>query len=226
MGFLKSIAKIAAPVASIAGMATGNPGLTAVGSVLGGINDQNNATQAAATANEFTKEMYQNRYQWQVEDLKKAGLNPLLSVSQGAPPAGAGQKAETVSQADKINNAAKTALEYRMSAEQIKNIQAQTAASTAQAAKTRAETAAIGGKEVSGKFWKQAGDNALSVLDGLPPAQDWLEMVGSSATNAYNKLRTRDKVMRVTVRPSDRRPDSRKLGPPAPGTYIPMPPKP
>nr|QRQ90056.1 MAG: DNA pilot protein [Microviridae sp.] len=32
-----------------------------------------------------SKEMYKHRYQWQVKDLQKAGLNPMLAVSNGAP---------------------------------------------------------------------------------------------------------------------------------------------
>lgn len=32
--------------------------------------------------------MYRHRYQWQMEDMEKAGLNPILSYKQGAPTAG------------------------------------------------------------------------------------------------------------------------------------------
>jgi hypothetical protein len=34
---------------------------------------------------DFATESYKHRYQWQVKDLQKAGLNPMLAVSQGAP---------------------------------------------------------------------------------------------------------------------------------------------
>lgn len=33
----------------------------------------------------FAQDSYKQRYQWQVKDLKKAGLNPMLAYSQGAP---------------------------------------------------------------------------------------------------------------------------------------------
>lgn len=38
----------------------------------------------------FQRDMYKQRYQFQVEDLKKAGLNPMLAYQQAAPAAPAG----------------------------------------------------------------------------------------------------------------------------------------
>lgn len=32
----------------------------------------------------YAKQMYENRYQWQMEDMRKAGLNPMLSANIGA----------------------------------------------------------------------------------------------------------------------------------------------
>lgn len=66
------ISKVAAPV---------------VGGVLGlaGGERQNDASASSARqAQGFTKEQMQNKHQWQVKDLRKAGLNPILSA--GSPP--------------------------------------------------------------------------------------------------------------------------------------------
>ena len=43
--------------------------------------DRQNAAQG------WSAEQYAKRYQTQVKDLEAAGLNPMLAVSQGAPPA-------------------------------------------------------------------------------------------------------------------------------------------
>ena len=49
------------------------------------INMQLNAQkELAAYQNALNVYDYQNRHQWEVEDLKKAGLNPILSANSGA----------------------------------------------------------------------------------------------------------------------------------------------
>ena len=56
----------------------------AAGELIGGLfgnssaKKQNKAArEAAERANAFTREQMQNRHQWEVADLKKAGLNPV-----------------------------------------------------------------------------------------------------------------------------------------------------
>lgn len=44
------------------------------------------AQKAEAQRNrEFQQSMYMHRYQWQMEDMRRAGLNPILSYKMGAP---------------------------------------------------------------------------------------------------------------------------------------------
>lgn len=89
MSFLSGLAKIGSTIGKIGNFI---PGVNLVSSALDlasgawkqdrtqAINLENSALQFARN-----KEMYQNRYQWQMEDMKKAGLNPLLAYSQAAP---------------------------------------------------------------------------------------------------------------------------------------------
>ncbi len=49
-----------------------------------GASDQNKAAQRAAEAQmAFQRESFQNRYQWTMDDMRKAGLNPILAYKQG-----------------------------------------------------------------------------------------------------------------------------------------------
>lgn len=52
-------------------------------SLLGGILQNKAAKKAADTQMAFQRESAQNRYQWTMADMRKAGLNPLLAYQQG-----------------------------------------------------------------------------------------------------------------------------------------------
>ncbi|QCS36101.1 minor capsid protein [Capybara microvirus Cap1_SP_124] len=60
---------------------------SAVNSLLGGTSSAKQANryalQQASVSNEYQKEFANNAHQWEVEDLKKAGLNPILSANTG-----------------------------------------------------------------------------------------------------------------------------------------------
>lgn len=54
-------------------------------SFLGGSSANKDAKKAAAAQIAFQRESLMNRHQWEVQDLRKAGLNPILSANSGAP---------------------------------------------------------------------------------------------------------------------------------------------
>jgi len=62
----------------------------------------------AAKQRKFIKKMYRHRYQYQMEDMRKAGLNPILSYAQ-APPTGPGGSIPNLVAADIAGGAAKGA---------------------------------------------------------------------------------------------------------------------
>lgn len=206
MGLLSGIGKLVGGI-------TGGDILGVGGTLLGGALQNQGSASAASAANNFTREQLQNRHQWEVADLRAAGLNPIISA-QGSPSIGSSAKAEV---SNVVSPAVQAALQVNMQREQINNIKAQTA-------KTQAETNVISKGEPAGKFFKQAGDNALKALDKLPNIPDWLRSKFDSLKGSAKQIYNDGKPLRVTVRPSDAR---KNLGPPDPfNNYIPMPPKP
>jgi len=87
MGLLSSLGGIA----SVAGVATGQPWLSAAGSALGAMQSQKFNAEQAQIGRDYQTEMANTSFQRRVEDLKAAGLSPMLAYSQGgaAVPSGA-----------------------------------------------------------------------------------------------------------------------------------------
>ena len=87
----------------------------AAGSIFGGWLSQNSARKAADLAWKRSKIAYKHRYQWQVDDMQAAGLNPMLAMDVGAgsaphaPVAEAGQLGAGVGAATAKGLAAATA---------------------------------------------------------------------------------------------------------------------
>lgn len=65
-------------------------GISAAGSYFGAKKQADVASDANAQQIAWQREAMQNRHQWEVEDLRKAGLNPILSANAGASTGGAG----------------------------------------------------------------------------------------------------------------------------------------
>lgn len=82
------------------------------GSLLSGRLNNSAASAQQSTAINANREFYQNRHQWEVEDLRKAGLNPILSANN-ASGSGIGATATATPYGDlgqAVTNAANTAI--------------------------------------------------------------------------------------------------------------------
>lgn len=99
----------------------------AVGSWIGGGMQNSANSAAAAQANAWNKENYQHRYQWAVEDMRKAGLNPILAATQGI--------------AGNVNGASALAASNTMGQSVSAGMAAGAAGESASAAKKQANTA-------------------------------------------------------------------------------------
>lgn len=105
----------------------------------------------AAQSREMERENYRSRYQWTVEDLRKAGLNPILAAlnsasSVGSMAANANQQNPYAGLADAVSNSAGRASELmsrlpekRLASEQVRTEKTQQDLNRANAQKAEAE---------------------------------------------------------------------------------------
>jgi len=121
---------------------------SAVGAVGGGVLGAVGSYFSGKSAEKFAERSYKHRYQWQMKDMRKAGLNPMLAFSQGAPNVPQPSYPDI---GEGFNKGASGASSRSLQRSQIGNIAADSAAklasakaSDAMAEKTRVETDLLG----------------------------------------------------------------------------------
>jgi len=145
-------------------------------SLLGGLFQNSSAKSAAASQQKFQEKTLRHQYQWGMEDMRKAGLNPILAYKQGGAGSASGSSytPQNVGSAavQGASTAAQSAIAQAMQDAQLENIKADTglkndqaatqtalqlqsrmaaAQSAAQTGKTNQETALLGYQANSAK---------------------------------------------------------------------------
>ena len=132
----------------------------AIGGIIGAGMESDAASEANALqykmfkeGQDFNREVMQSRHQWEVQDLRDAGLNPLMSVTSptgtlSSPAAPSAHKANTAASA--------AALGQMLGGLTIQNKMAEAAETNADAAKTNADAARLKAETEKNKFdWEK-----------------------------------------------------------------------
>ncbi|UOK21019.1 DNA pilot protein [Chifec microvirus UA13_18] len=142
MSFWSGLSSVLSPLASIGGSLWSS--------------SQNQAS--AQDSINFQREVLQNRNQWAVADLKKAGLNPILAAGATSSGSAAGATSQTENPASGLSNSAIAAHQLRLQERQQKNndlvAQSQAELNSAKALREAKEVEDIGQKLESG--WYQS----------------------------------------------------------------------
>lgn len=168
--------------------------LGGVASLIGGNKANESNQQIAAANNEWSAQQYATRYQTTVNDLKAAGLNPMLAYGQGP------GTAPTASQVAPMQNALGAAVEgynktrgtsaqAALQTEQLKQVESQTALNSAQTAKVLADA------EVSKEQAKLINTDVQKRTEEIPKvrqetqtsqelAKSYIQQAGASAAQA------------------------------------------
>jgi len=112
-------------------------GISGIGSLLGGMMQQRSSAKMAQQQMDFQERMSSTAHQREVQDLRAAGLNPILSAKHGGASSPSGAMGTAVNY---LGDAAKSAVSSAMAAEQM---EAQVDLAKAQTIKTMSENSMV-----------------------------------------------------------------------------------
>ena len=119
-------------------------GISAAASLYGANKQANASSSANKQQIEWQREAMQNRHQWEVEDLRKAGLNPILSANAGASTGGAGFHPSVPDYMSAYQNLTGNAVSALKSLSEIEQTEANTKVANATVDKINQETENLG----------------------------------------------------------------------------------
>lgn len=119
-----------------------------ISSIIGGALSNSAARHAATVANQRNVYNYQHRYQWAMDDMQKAGLNPMLAATQGI--------------GGSVNGASALSANYNLGEGVTAGMSAQAAGSSAKAAQKQANTAEAVGQGTVRKLDSDVALNAAT----------------------------------------------------------------
>lgn len=119
-----------------------------ISSIIGGALSNSAARHAATVANQRNIYNYQHRYQWAMDDMQKAGLNPMLAATQGI--------------GGSVNGASALSANYNLGEGVTAGMSAQAAGSSAKAAQKQANTAEAVGQGTVRKLDSDVALNAAT----------------------------------------------------------------
>lgn len=169
-------------------------------------NDVTGVTNSAKVNNQYQKEFAKNAHQWEVEDLKKSGLNPILSAGGSGASASGGGSAGTGSMGltDIANSAAgivKTISDINLQSNTEDLQKSQQQLNEVNATNAAAEGGWINKKaqaEISEAYSRMAVNSAkkeqtkeeTTRTQGDP--RYWLGKIGNSAKKEMNKAKSKE----------------------------------
>lgn len=168
-----------------------------IGSML---NDINGVTSAANLNNNYQKEFAQNAHQWETEDLKKAGLNPILSAGGSGAAASGGGTAGTGSVgitdvANSANAIMQTVSNIDLQEKQAENAQADAELKKAETAGVMKQNGWIDPKaekdieETTSRILSNKSNSARQVAETKKAKGDPRTILGSIFENAEKRTK-------------------------------------
>lgn len=142
-----------------------------VSSIIGGALSNSAARHAATVANQRNIYNYQHRYQWAMEDMQKAGLNPILAATQGI--------------GGSVNGASALSANYNLGEGVTAGMSAQAAGNSAKAAQHQANVAEDVGKGTVRKLDSDVALNAASAAN-LQAETAGRNLANKLAKDSYN----------------------------------------